>query len=491
MAGLNAKEGTLARVPMLPIDALFWHTEEVMPQIRLQVGGLLMLDRAPDRDRLRTLLRQWAVYVPRLHRRVVDSPLGLGLGEWEDDPHFDLDYHLRELVLPQPGTLRRLLDFAGSAVVTPLDHLRPLWEVYSIGGLEGGKAACLFKLHHSIVDGVGSMGLFEALTQPHRSDPICIQRLRRPEHGNRKDQGAGELLGSAGAALKGVGSVALHPLHTAQRVLRDVAGIGEMIRDFSAHAITDPLAIPDGGIGRRFDTILFPLARMLKIKGALGVTLNNLVLAAVAGAVGRYHRYCGMPVEELECIVPMNLRQANDELVGNHVGAFLIALPVGERHAIRRLKKICDLTVPVKGNGGHSSGSHFLMKALAFVPGVAFRALSQTVSGKLGLICSNFAGPRATRYFAGAKVDAIYPFLPAMFGIPLTVALLSYADTYGVGIDTDPAAIRRPELLCRYIEDAVDELERAVPKPTGRARPYRARVRRHTATRLLRSAPAA
>ena len=214
------------------------------------------------------------------------------------------------------------------------------------------------------------------------------------------------------------------------------------------------------------------LPRMQGIKNALGVSLNDLVLTAVAGAVGRYHVRCGAPLEELECVVPMNLRQAHErELPGNRIGLFVVPLPVGEPDPLQRLKKICSQTTAAKTNGG-GSASQFLLQALPFIPGVAFRAASQALRGKIGLICTNVPGPRTLRYLDGAKVDAIYPFLPAMFGIPLTVALLSYGDTYAVGIDTDDAAITRPELLSRYFGDAVDEIERrALPQHNGHARP--------------------
>jgi WS/DGAT/MGAT family acyltransferase len=239
-----------------------------------------------------------------------------------------------------------------------------------------------------------------------------------------------------------------------------------MIREFQAHAITDPLADPHGGVGSSLDFAEISLPRLRRIKAALGVTLNDLLLAAVAGAVGRYHDRCGAPIKEVQCVVSVNVRQADERaFVGNRVGAFILPLPVGEHDSLRRLEKISNHTSVAKGNG-RGSGSHLLMQALAFIPGVAFRALSQTIAGKIGLICTNVPGPRTRRYLAGAKVEAIYPFLPTMFGIPLTVALLSYGDTLAVGIDTD--SVCNPRLLCRYVKDELDEIER-------RVLPYQAR----------------
>ncbi len=489
------------RATMLPSDALFWHAEEAMPGVRPQVAGLLMLERPPDRDRYRASMRRLTACVPRLQQRVVESPLHIGLPEWEDDPHFDLDYHLREVVLPQPRSPRQLLDFAGRVLVAPLDHLRPLWEAYLIGGLEGSREACLFKIHHSIVDGVGSMALFETLTQAHRADPVAVPRRRM--HRRRGAQArrvpvvaetVRKAAASLGTALQGIGRVVLDPLAAGRELFRTVGALGGMVREFNAHAIPDPLVDPASDIGRRLDAVKLSLPRLQRMKDALGVTLNDLVLTAVAGAVGRYHERCGAPVAELECVVPMNLRQAHEREPGNRVGAFIVPLPVGERDPLRRLEKICRQTTAAKATGSGGSASQFLLQALAFVPGVAFRAASQTLRGKIGLICTNVPGPRTQRYLAGAKVEAIYPFLPAMFGIPLTVALLSYGETFGVGIDTDPGAITRPELLCRYFDDAVDEIERrALPRDTGHARPHRARGSQsaHRPAELIDHKPAA
>ena len=154
---------------MLPTDALFWYVEEATPELRPLVAGLMMLDRRPDRDEVRTLLERWVARLPRLRQRVVEAPLRLGLPEWEDDPNFEIEYHAREVVLPEPATERHLLDFCGAVFATPLDHLRPLWEAYLIEGLEDGRAACFFKVHHSVMDGVGSLAVFDAFTQGHRA----------------------------------------------------------------------------------------------------------------------------------------------------------------------------------------------------------------------------------------------------------------------------------------------------------------------------------
>jgi hypothetical protein len=113
------------------------------------------------------------------------------------------------------------------------------------------------------------------------------------------------------------------------------------------------------------------------------------------------------------------------------------------------------------------------MRALSVMPGFAYRLLAQNVTGRVNLICTNMPGPPAQRYLAGARVDAIYPFVPVALGTPLSVALMSYGDTYGVGIDTDPAAIPDPELLHRYLAAAFDELETGTERRAPGRKPRR------------------
>lgn len=153
---------------MTSTDALFWYAESALPTLRPIIGGLFVLDRAPDWGRAEGAWDAAFALLPRLRERVVEVPLHLGLPEWVEDSHFDRSYHLRRLALPEPGRLRQLLDLVATLLATPLDHERPLWEAYWIDRLEGGRAALFLKLHHCLVDGVGAVAILNALTQRHR-----------------------------------------------------------------------------------------------------------------------------------------------------------------------------------------------------------------------------------------------------------------------------------------------------------------------------------
>ena len=463
---------------MLPSDAMFWYAEEASPALRPLVAGMFLLDRAPDRGGLRRALQRWLVRLPRLRQRVVEAPLRLGLPEWEDDVHFDLDYHLREIALPAPAGDRELFDFVGAVFATPLDHLRPLWEAYAIEGLAGDRAAVFLKVHHCVMDGVGSMAGFEALTQRHRAEPIHVPRtaLARPprsavERSSRLLRDAWrEAIGAAGTVAGFVSQGIQEPGRSVDAMMRTMRGIRGMLRDMNAPTIHDPLADPGTGIGRRLDGMTLPLPRLRRIKEALGVTLNDVILTAVAGAVGRYHEHRAVHLRTLNCQVPMNLRQDHERhALGNRVGAFNVALPVGEVDPLKRLSLITRQTNAAK-HDQRGAAVPLLLRALPLIPSFAMRAVAEAATAKINLICTNVPGPPETRYLAGAKVEAIYPFAAITIGLPMVIAFLSYADKFGVGIDTDPAAIPDPELLHRCLEKEIDELEaRALPPTRSQA----------------------
>jgi diacylglycerol O-acyltransferase len=477
------------RSRMLPSDALFWYVEDATPELRPLVAAVMSLDRRPDHDRLRASVERWVARLPRLRQRVVEAPLRLGLPEWEDDPHFELDYHAREVILPQPATQRHLLDFVGAVFATPLDHLRPLWEAYLIEGLEGDRAACFFKVHHSVMDGVGSLAIFDALTQGHRAEPVRVPRHLPPVParpaavrvaGLARDAVVNVTTG-AGAAAAAALRAAVHPAEMMDQMVRTVRGVRGMMTDLRAPGIRDPLAQASTGIGRRLDAMTLSLPRLRRVKDALGVTLNDVVLTAVSGAVGRYHAHRKVQIDELNCMVPMSLREADERhTLGNRVGAFTVALPVGEPDALQRLARIQEQTGAAKSDR-RGAAWPLMMRVMASLPGFAYRLLAQTVTGRVNLICTNIPGPPVQRYLAGAQIEAMYPFAPVAVGTPLSIALMSYGDTYGVGIDTDPAAIPDPELLTRYLRAAFDEIEEQALPRRKRKEPKQAKRRRSRA----------
>jgi len=451
---------------MDPADALFWYAQDAAPSLRPLIAGLFLLDRPAHWGRLRLAMENWLVALPRLRQRVVEPSFPLTLPEWEEDQNFDLDYHLRRVALTS-ATERALFDFVGEIFATPLDRLRPLWEAYAIEGLSGGKAAFFLKVHHCVMDCVGSIGGLEALTQRSRGERIQpatrVPAVRKPFAASSALQFGWNLATDglvAGLELsRFVARAVAQPAETAETVARAARGVRGMITEMQSPGIHDPLADPGTGIGRRMDGVTFSLPRLRAIKDALQVSLNDVLLTAVAGMVGRYHRDRGIRIEALNCQVPMNLRHEQERYdLGNRVGIFNVILPIGERDVRKRLSRVVEQTSAAKRDR-RGAAYPFLLYGLPLLPRFVMRQLANTITTRVNLICTNIPGPSEIRYLAGARIDALYPFAAVAVGVPLVIALLSYEKQLGVGIDTDPTAIPDPTVLHRHLETAITELE--------------------------------
>jgi diacylglycerol O-acyltransferase len=452
---------------MAPSDALFWYAEEALPQFRATIAGLYVLDGVPDAKRLAAALDAAIALVPRLRQRVLAVPLHLGLPEWVDDPHFDRRYHLRHVSAAPPGDERHLLDLAATLFATPFDRERPLWEATWIEGLAGGRSAYFFKMHHSMVDGVGSVAILRAITQAAPDEaPPRVRRWRPQPLPGRSEQlaalardNASAALGLVDRALSGLWGAVTHPGEAIEGAARTLRGVRGMVTDALQPAAKDPLAGNTSGLSRRFDVLDVPIDRLRKIKAPLGATINDLVLTALAGALGTYHRGRGHPLEALKCMVPMNLRARDErDVMGNRVGMFNVQLPIGERRPMRRLAEIQAQTRAAKEDQRGAAGPLFV-ELLTALPGGAFRLLARQALGQVNVSCTNVPGARERRYMGGAAVEAIYPFASVVQGTPLVMALLSYAGTMHVGLDTDPEAVPDPERIAALFVAELDALE--------------------------------
>jgi WS/DGAT/MGAT family acyltransferase len=474
---------------MTATDALFWYAESALPIFRPIIAGLYILDRPPDRRRFEQCLHSALQLVPRLRQRVVETPWHLGMPEWAEDPHFDPAYHVRHVSLPPPGSQRALLDFVAALFATPLDRERPLWEAYWIDGLADRRSAYFFKLHHSLVDGVGAVALFNALTLPSRRAPIprCDAPARAATAAPR---GAAQLaaltMAQGAAAAELVGQAArlpsrliAHPSESLAALRATAQGVRGMLADLGRDSVRDPLAGDSTGLSRRFDVMRIPLERLRAVKEPLGVTINDVVLTMLAGALGSYHRERRVRVAALNCMVPMNLRAADErEALGNRVGTFVVRLPLTESRPARRLALIAHQTRRAKTDR-RGAAAPLLLNAAVLLPGFALRWMAKQSLGKVNVACTNVPGVRERRYMAGALVEAVYPFASVVEGTPLVMALLSYAGTMHVGIDTDPEAIPDPRRLHTLLTEQLRALERL------------AAARRHRASRggAVASAP--
>jgi WS/DGAT/MGAT family acyltransferase len=231
-----------------------------------------------------------------------------------------------------------------------------------------------------------------------------------------------------------------------------------LLGDLNAERVTDPLVGASTGLSRRLDVMEVEMARLKRIARPLGVSMNDVVLTALAGTLGAYHRERRVHTDSLTCMVPMNLRTAGESgSLGNRVGVFSIHLPVAEKRVDRRLERIVKQTQAAKSDR-RGALYPFFVQTLTTLPAAALRWLAQQSLGKVNVACTNVPGVTDRRYMAGARVEAIYPFAAVVQGTPLVMALFSYAGTMDIGFDTDPEAIPDPHRIAALFEAALEEV---------------------------------
>lgn len=456
---------------MTALDASFLYLER--PAMHMHVAGLSILDPSTRPDgRLRfedvaSLVASRLHLAPRFRQKVVRVRFDLALPVWVDDPAFDLDFHLRHAALPAPGGRRELARQVQRALSRPLDRTKPLWELYVIEGLEGGNVATLLKVHHAMIDGLSGMHLAAALydlsPEPGPMPPPPAWRPA-PEPSPR------DLLREA------VADLATHPLeamlNTVETVRRQPAlaalGVGSVLS--GVQSLFGMGARPPSpfdvriGPNRRFAMTEAPLQRFKDIKDALGGTVNDVVLAAVGGALHRVLRERGEPTRgrTLRVMVPVSVRGRGDGSLGNRVAPAFIDLPIGAMGPKRRLALVREGTRHLKGSM-MAMGADAIIGLGAYAPGGLLAGAARLVSRGpwFNLVVSNVPGPQQPMYLAGARLIAHYPSIPLGENSALSIACTSLAGTMAFGLTGDWDGMPDIDRLALALEGSISELSKA------------------------------
>lgn len=432
---------------------------------------LLLLDRRPHSAALRGAVARAVEAVPRLRQRVVDAPLDLALPRWEDDPTFDLDFHVRRYAVshedgaPHHATLADLFATLGPIYERPFDRSRPLWEVIELDG-PGPGAALFFRLHHGVADGVGGNTILAALTDASADAAPPIAPAERPPGGfrdrtltSRLAEAAGhralEAAGRAQALVGGALALSTRPRAwwDAARIVADVA---------SSLAGPPPLPLPAFGRARHLLGFDLPFEPLRKARAELGGQMIDLMLCATLGAVGAWLRAHGHdPDRDVATLVPINLRPRAEQGaaagLGNRATGLLLPLPVGIDDPRARFREVHRRVAERKAHPGVALLPK-LAEALAVVPRPLFRALSRRTSEAVQLIVTNVPGIMQPRFLAGARVTAGYPFAPLAPRCPWSVALYGYDGRLFVGIDADGTAVPDLPAFAGMLRESFDAL---------------------------------
>ena len=446
---------------MEPMDYLMFRGE-AEPRSRTSMLSVAALDSTPDFERLRSAFDRASRIVLRLRQRVVVPTLPVGAPQWIVDPDFDLDYHVRRIRVPAPGTIRQVLDLAQPMLAAPLDIARPLWEATLVEGLsgeEGAEAALVLKLNHSITDGVGGVRLFRELYDLERD----ADRGPMPPLPVPVDVTPNELTRQAARRLP-VDSVAsgvsrlTWALRTANS--RRCATRAARSRDASrmigsARRVLGPPPVEPSplmrrrGLGRRFEYLEFPLTRIRAAAKAAGGSVNDAYLAGICGALRLYHDALGVPVDAVPLAMPVNLRTDDDPAGGNRFAGARVAVPVSITDPVERIRVIREQVLSVVSEPAisvMSAAAPVLMR----LPESMLGAVSSMVSST-DVQASNVPGFPEQPFIAGAKILKTLPFGP-LPGVAMMIVMISEAGTCFVGVHYDTASVTEADLFVKCLQ---------------------------------------
>lgn len=418
-------------------------------------------------------------YVPRYRQRVKHVPGRLANPEWVDDEDFDLAFHVRRSALPRPGTLEQLRELTARIASRRLDQERPLWEVYFVEGLEHGRVAVLSKSHEILVDGVSTVDLGQVLLDV---DPDLREVLSSDWRPAREPTAAG-LIGRAVLDTAARPALVLSTARSnAAAAMRTVAGgiakAADVANALAARRITpeSPFNV-EPSAQRRVLAVQTSLKDYRKVRRAHGGTVNDVILATLAGAIRAWLMTRAEPVHpgrRLKALVPMSVidEELEPTSLGSQVVAHLVDLPIGEASPVVRLHQV-SYALHAHSETGKAVAADKIAGVAGFAP-TTFHALGSRLAATddhfVNLVITNVPGPQFPMYLAGAEMVATYPVPPLRPGFSLAIGVTSYDGGVYYGITADRDSLPDIEVLGQCVTEALEELVFSASETRQRAR---------------------
>jgi diacylglycerol O-acyltransferase len=475
-------------------DAAWLHMDR--PTNLMVVNALLWFEEPVDADRVKEILRSRLVEpFPRFRQLVVEPRLGVGVPSWEDDPNFDLDLHVHHLALPAPGDKRALEELVSDLIASPLDRRKPLWDWYLVDGFGAGMAM-IVRIHHCIADGIALSRVLLSLTDTHADAGIAPARNGAGR--GRLGLIAGPVKAGARLAQAGVHEgieILTHPTAElpalASRGTADAATLAKLLLTGS-DAKTVLSAKPR--VARRVTwSERIPLEDLKAIGRATGTTVNDVLTAAMTGALRRYLLGRDSLVDEIRMTVPYNLRPLDEPLpreLGNRFGLVYLTLPVGIADTVDRLAEVHRRMDAIK-HSREGGLSYAILEAVGLTPHQIEQSLLDVFTQKTSAVLSNTLGLREPVYFAGSKIAGVVPWVPAAGTIGMGIDMMSYNGAVTVSLQVDAGLIPDPETIIADYEREVETLRKLKPaKPATRAKRATAAHPTKPATRAKRATAA-
>ncbi|HET6965337.1 MAG TPA: wax ester/triacylglycerol synthase domain-containing protein [Acidimicrobiales bacterium] len=440
-------------------DAVLWAIERD-PKLRTTVTAVALLDRPPNVNRLRHRVEAAVGAFPRLREHVVDGPLGMGHPHWAPYLDFELDRHLRE-VDGGGGGIRDLLDTASSLAEAGFDRSGPLWEILIVRDLDSGRSALIEKFHHSLTDGMGGIELLLSLLdwsrRPRKELDLRNAPTAEPSDGDGYLGEMAHRLQDVARTVSGLPPTlwrsATHPVDTLADGLRTTRSIARLITPS-----TRPLSPLFAGRSTswRFDMHEESMDALHAAAAAASGTVNDVFLAAIAGALYRYHARFGHRIHALRVNLPVSFRHPGDPFGGNRWTPVRFVVPVDEPDPARRIRQVGELcrawrkepALPLTDN---------IADVLSRLPDPATTAVLGSLMYGVDFVATNVPGVARRCYIAGAEVTRQFAFAP-LGGSAANFALVSHAGTACIGVNTDRTAVTDPSFLMTCLAEGFSEV---------------------------------
>jgi len=472
------------------LDASFIGLED--SRCHMHVGGVFIFDAKPvqteeggiDIELIRRSIEARLHLVPRFRQKLGYLPYER-LPIWVDDDRFRLHYHVRHSALPRPGDERTLKRMAARIQSQHLDRTRPLWEMWFVEGLEGDRFALITKTHHCMIDGISGADIMSVLMEiePNQEIPTPMPWVPRPRPSDtdlivdevrRRIRQPFELLGAVQDKIR-------HPEAALNSAEETFTALAETLTPAFNPASDTPLNV-EVGPTRRFDWLEMRIAELKAIKNELGGTLNDVVLAIVAGALRRFFRDRGLDPDDLDvrAMVPVSVRTRGERgALGNRIAEMVAELPVHLDDPLDRLRAVRETMSDLK-ESKQAVGAE-IMTAIAewTVPNVLVQAVRMASRSRpYNLVVTNVPGPQIPLYMCGCEMLTSYPVVPLFENQALVVGLFSYNGGIFWGLNADWESVPDLHDFVAYLAKAFDELQRRAKPKKRRASKSRAATKR-------------
>ena len=443
------------RRPVGPVDTLWLRADR--PENLMVIDTVLWLDAPVDMERLRSVIRRRIVErYPVFSQRLAPDVLPLSPPQWEDDPEFDLARHVTVSTLPTGDDESSLAAYVESQMQVPFDKTRPLWTVHVLQGYDGG-AAVVARFHHAIADGIALVQVLLSLTDASLDGDLVLEPDDESPSRSFSLPGVGLALRAAGQAAR---LVRPSVISDAATLVQQTAHIADklLVRSLPPSPLVGEPGVPKRAVWSKPHR----LGDIKAIGRASGSTVNDVLVAAVSGAVAAYVAERGGDPHDLTTMVPVNLRDLDKPLppeLGNKFALAMLPLPSGITSPRGRLAAAKQRMDIIKASP-EALITFGLITAIGFTNRAVESALVGFFSGKAVGVTTNVMGPLTGRYLAGSHVTGALGWVPGSGNQTLGVCIFSYDDTVRVGFKTDATVLPDAEHLVEAFDNELAELAR-------------------------------